>query len=90
MNHGKRRTETEKKETVIASHEDTDLARVLIGKKGRGGAAGGGGGGGGGLVGGAVDSQPHERINPFTAPACKISRLKSAHICPQTVYFPVV
>ena len=41
---GEKRTETEKKETVIASHEDTDLARVLIGKKGRGSAAGEGGG----------------------------------------------
>ena len=29
-------------------------------------------------------------INPFTAPACKISGLKDAQTCLQTVYFPVL
>ena len=29
-------------------------------------------------------------VNPFTAPACKISRLKIAHALMQTVYFPVL
>ena len=30
------------------------------------------------------------QLNPFTAPACKISRLKDAWTCLQTVYFPVL
>ena len=29
-------------------------------------------------------------INPFTAPACKLSELKSAQTCLQTVYFSVL
>ena len=29
-------------------------------------------------------------INPFTAPACKVSRLKDAWTHLQTVYFPVL
>ena len=32
----------------------------------------------------------YKKVNPFTAPACKISGLKDARTRQQTVYFPVL
>ena len=35
-------------------------------------------------------NENNHRLNPFTAPTCKVSGLKDARTRPQAVYFPVL